>query len=380
MTTTPCVEIVDSVSQLPESARRLLSEAGSLYAAPDWLGYCEAMAGGASKLLLLREHEGNVIGVAPVRRVDDDRVMPLYNLESLLEDPRAQTYPSLVAAVSGAQCILAVTGNSAATRSQRRAALAGAVATFAHDEGYAAVGFLYLSREDALDVAANCGPEFGAPFLVEARTELTGGWADFEGYLATLPSSRRNKIRRERKQFDAAGLTTRVLCGASELGEATARLQLALRERYGVSGSIEGILRDYENLRSNVDHRLRIFLCEKDGVPVGMSLALVDGDHLHVRLAGFDYSAVGSDFAYFNAVYYEPIEWGISHGIGSYFFGTGTYRAKTARGCHLEPLYAVVRWPSASRLESAEQASRRAVALAEELGLEATPGAERGRR
>ena len=68
------------------------------------------------------------------------------------------------------------------------------------------------------------------------------------------------------------------------------------------------------------------------------------------------------------------------HGIRSYFFGTGTYRAKTARGCRLEPLYAVVRWPATSRLECAEQASRRAVALAEELGLEATPGGKGGRR
>jgi uncharacterized protein len=378
--TVPSTETVDSVGQLPDSARRLLSEAASMYAAPDWLGYCEAMANGASRLLLLRGHDGAVIGVAAVRRVEDDQVMPLYNLESLLDDPLGQTYPSLVAAVSGVYCVLAVTGDDATTRSQRRAALAQAVATFADDEGYAAVGFLYLGREDAVDVAAACGQQFGTPFLVAAQTELTGGWADFEGYLARLPSSRRNKIRRERKQFEAAGITTRVLRGASELCEATARLQLALRARHGVAGSIESIMRDYENLRSHVDHRVRVFLCEKDGVPLGLSLALQDGDQLHVRLAGFDYSAVGSDFAYFNVVYYEPIEWGIAEGIRSYFFGTGTYRAKTVRGCRLEPLYAVVRWPSESRADNAEQARRRAGVLAEELGLEATPYSEGERR
>ena len=211
MTTTSFVETINAVGQLPQSARQLLSEAGNLYETPDWLSYCEALAGGANKLLLLREHDGTVIGVAPVRRVEDDRVMPLYNLESLLEDPLGETYPSLVAAVSGAHCILAVTGDDAMTRSQRRGALATAVTTFADDAGYNAVGFLYLGREEAVDVAASCGQELDAPFLVAARTELTGGWADFEAYLATLPSSRRNKIRRERKQFDATGITTRVV-------------------------------------------------------------------------------------------------------------------------------------------------------------------------
>jgi uncharacterized protein len=373
MSTTELVEIVYSVDQLPESARRLLSESGNLHDTPDWLSYCEALAAGASRLLLLRERDGDVIGVAAVRRVEDDQVMPLYNLESFLEDPLGRTYPSLVAAVSGAHCVLAVTGADATIRAEHRAALADAVATLADDEGCAAVGFLYLSREDALDVSASLGDDFDAPFLLAAQTEITGGWTDFEGYLTTLPSSRRNKIRWERKQFGAAGFTTRVLHGASELDQATARLQLGLRERHGVSGSIEGILSDYQNLQSNVDHRLRIFLCEKDGVPVGLSLALVNADQLHVRLAGFDYSAVGSDFAYFNAVYYEPIEWGITHSIRTYFFGTGTYRAKTARGCRLEPLYGVVRWPFPSRLSHAEQAKRRAGSLADELGLDATP-------
>ncbi len=381
MTAVSSVEVVDSVRDLPDSALRLLAGAGSLYAAPDWLAYCEASAGGTIRLVLLRgKGSEEVVGVAAVRRVEDDQVMPLYNLESLLARPLAPTHPSLVAAVSGGYCVLAVAGDDPGLRSRRRAALAKAVVAHADAEEYAATGFLYLPADDAVEVATACGPDFGEPFLVAARAVLPGGWPDFEGYLSTLPSPRRNKIRRERKQFAAAGITTRVLHGADELGEESARLQLALRERYGVAGSIEAILRDYDHLRAHVDHRLRVFLSEKDSVPIGLCLALVDGEDLHLRLAGFDYAAVGSDFAYFNVVYYEPIEWGIRNGIRSYHFGTGTYRAKTARGCRLEPTYAVVRWPGDARSDHTAQARDRAAELAVELGLDPTAPSPEERR
>ena len=161
---------------------------------------------------------------------------------------------------------------------------------------------------------------------------------------------------------------------------ATARTQYPPETAATRLGWVGAILRDYDHLRAHVDHRLRVFLSEKDGVPIGLCLALVDGEDLHLRLAGFDYAAVGSDFAYFNVVYYEPIEWGIRNGIRSYHFGTGTYRAKTARGCRLEPTYAVVRWPGDARSDHTAQARDRAAELAVELGLDPTAPSPEERR
>ncbi|WP_053698611.1 GNAT family N-acetyltransferase [Streptomyces sp. NRRL F-5755] len=366
-----------TVDELPLSSLEPLFAAGTLYDSPGWLRYCEAAADGLLRHITLEDGEGRTVGLASVRIVRDDQVMSLYNLEALLGDPPGTApgapavplFPSAVAAVSGAHCVM-LTDPAAdgPRRSAHRGALARAVAELASAESCTATGFLYLDEEAARDVAEALGPEAGAPFLVAAQTELAGGWPDFEHYLATLRSSRRNKIRRERKQFAEGGISTRVLYGTGELNEATARLQLALRQRYGAAGSVESILRDYDHLRATVDDRVRVFLCEREGRPIGMSLALVDGDRLHVRLAGFDYSAA-AEFAYFNAVYYEPILWGIDHGITRYSFGTGTYGAKLARGCTPVPLYGVTHWPAPLREHAATRLAAREVSLRTQLGL-----------
>jgi hypothetical protein len=364
------------VDDLPLDDLAPLFASGTLYDQPDWLRYCEASSGGMLRHLTLADERGRTVGLASVRVVPDDHVMSLYNLRALLGDspladvPDGALFPSAVAALSGAHCVL-LTDPAAGPddRSAQRGALARAVVDLAEAENCRTTGFLYLTRDAAQDVADALGTAAGAPFLVAAQTRLAGGWPDFEQYLTTLRSPRRNKIRRERKQFADAGITTRVLHGTAELGEVTARLQVGLRERYGVGGTVDSVLRDYAHLGAAVDERVRVFLCERAGQPIGMSLALADGDQLHVRLAGFDYSLTGVDFAYFNAVYYEPILWGIAHGIRTYSFGTGTYGAKLARGCTPVPLYGVACWPEALREPAAGLLGEREAALREELGL-----------
>lgn len=344
-----------------------------LYETPAWLAYCEASAGGLLRHVTLEDESGRTVALASCRIVPDDNVMSLYDLSSFLPDVSGteELFPNGVAAVSGAHCVLLTDPEAdAATRSAQRRALARAVADLAADEGCTTVGFLYLRDHDSVqDVAAALGEECSAPFLAAAHMELMGGWTDFEGYLSTLRSSRRNKIRRERRQFAEAGITTRVLHGTSVLGEATARLQIELRRRYGAGGSMDSVLADYAHLRANVEDHVRVFLCEREGRPVGLSLALTDGDRLHVRLAGFDYDTLGSDFAYFNAVYYEPILWGIEHGVSRYSFGTGTYAAKLARGCTPALTWGVVRWPAPLRQAAVAATRARQNALCADLGL-----------
>jgi uncharacterized protein len=99
-----------------------------------------------------------------------------------------------------------------------------------------------------------------------------------------------------------------------------------------------------------------------------MSLALLDGDRLHLRLVGFDY-AQDLDFLYFCVLFYAPIHWGTHNGMTSYAFGTGSYPAKLARGCVPEPRYAVVRWPEPDRTMCEERARAHETALLSELGI-----------
>ncbi|MGE7434529.1 GNAT family N-acetyltransferase [Kitasatospora sp. NPDC001175] len=375
-TVPPGIRVHDRVDDLPLDELAALTGTGALYDSPDWLRYCEQSAAGGTRHLTLTDERGRLVGLTSLRIVPDQNVLGLYNLASLIgaQEPteelaRRGLFPNGVAAVSGAHCVLLTAGDGGpAERSGRRRLLVRAAAGLAEDEGCRTVGFLYLTDADAVrDVSAVLGAAAGPPFLAAAHTELTTDWPDFDGYLGTLHRSRRNKVRRERREFLGSGLTVRVLHGTDELDETTARLQLAVRKRYSAPGSVESVLADYDHLGRTVGDRVRVFLCERDGKPVGLSLALLDGDRLHLRLVGFDYDATGSDFAYFNLLFYEPIRWGLEHGIRTYSFGTGSYPAKIARGASPVPAYGVVRWPAELREAAAQALAEREAALRERL-------------
>lgn len=384
-----------SVDELPLDTLEPLLASGTLYDSPAYLRYCEAASGGLLRHITLEDERGRTVGLTSLRVIRDDQVRRPYNLQAFLDGPGTDAkptgearmdsgtvpgsappplFPNAVAAVSGIHCVLLTDPEAdAALRSAQRGALARAAVELAEAEGCVATAFLYLAEEAAQDIADALGT--GAPFLAAAQTELVGGWPDFEHYLATLSTSRRAMVRRERRQFAKGGITTRTLYGTQELDEVTAGLQLRLLERYGVAGSIDSILRDYAQLRETVEDRVRVFVCEQGGQPIGMSLGLVDGERLYMRLAGFDYSVTDTRFTYFNAVYYEPILWGIEHGIKRYSFSTGTYDAKLARGCTPVPLYGVVHWPAPLRERAALRLKAREASLRSELGLPESPSA-----
>ncbi|GAA2356804.1 hypothetical protein Cme02nite_50220 [Catellatospora methionotrophica] len=369
------IRVYSRADDLPAEQVRLLTADGRLYDSPGWLRYCESSAGGALRYLTLSDDTGRLIGLSSLRLVPDRRVLRLYDLSTLvgMEQSPEALFPNGVAAVSGAHCVLLPAGHlGPQERARVRGRLARATADLAEQESCRAVGFLYLDDLQAAQDVADA-LQAGPPFLAAAQTVLVRDWSDFDGYLATLHKGRRTNIRRERRQFAESGLRVRVLHGTAGLDERTARLQLAVRRRYSAPGSVESILADYGHLGRTVDDQVRVFLCERDGVPVGLSLALLDGDRLHLRLVGFDYEATGADFAYFNMLFYEPIQWGIDNGVAEFSFGSGSYPAKLARGCRPVPTYGVVRWPDELREQAQRRVAERADALRAELGLPLAP-------
>lgn len=362
----------DTIDDLVPAEIIALAPQARLYDSVPWLQYCERAPRTRMRYVGLRDHAGDLVGLAAMRLVPDNGAMSLYNLGSLVAgdatDSPLDVFPNLLGAVSGTHCVLLCgdVGGEAEDRILR--ALVLAVARVAERHECRTFGFLYLTDYERAASMADV-LDSGAPFLADANTELRGGWPNFEGYLGTLSSSSRTKRRRERRRFLESGLTMTTLEGVAELGEVTAGLQMQLRDKYDVGGSVAQILQDYRALGSCVDDRVRVFLCKRDGVPIGMSLALVDGDRLHVRLSGFDYEQTGRDFVYFNTTFYEPIEWGIAHGITSYCFGTGTYRAKVERGCSLVPVFGVVSWPQDLVARAETRLDTRARAMRAELEM-----------
>ncbi|KAA2252184.1 GNAT family N-acetyltransferase [Solihabitans fulvus] len=332
-----------------------------------WLRYCDRRSRGGMRYVAARDTGGALIGLAALRATADrSGASPNYDVADLvwpwpLEPPvpRNLLYPQLFGAVSGARCLLTARDNGVLE------SIADAADALAGDGvlSFAGLADLGLARRLA-GLLRNS--EVG---LVGAETVLDVTWTDFDGYLATLGRNARTSIRRERRQYLAGGLRTRVVEGTAALDECTARLQVQLAAKYRTTASTEAVLADYADIAATMADRMVVFLAERAGAPVGMCVCLRDNGTLHIRNVAFDYAATRADFVYFNVMCYEPLLWGLCNGISRFCFGNGAAEAKRRRGCRLDPLYGVVRWPGSLAAACGGSLAHRTRLARAELGL-----------
>lgn len=340
------VSLRDDIAEIPRASLTPFEEAGGLYWSYDWLRYCHRSAEGAVKLLTAHRRD-QLVGLAPIREVQPGRVLSLYDLEWFLgEDVGVAVHPSVVCALSGAAPPLLVHPRERPTGAQAvRARLGAGLSEMANETDQRTFGALYMEcRRDAED-AASLWRTDASIFMADMHAAFHSEWTTFDGYVASLPPSRRTGVRKERRRYLESGLTTNISCGTSSLDRDTAALQVALRQKYGAPGDVDSVMRDYDNLAQTVNDKVVVVRSDAGQRPVGMALFLMDGDKLHARLAGFDYSHGSGNFTYFNILFYEAILWGLANGITYYDYGTGTYEAKQARGCSLYASWAAVAWP-----------------------------------
>ncbi len=309
-----------------------------LHESAAWLRYCDRRSRGRMRYVTARDDRGELLGLTALRATEDE------SLASANYDVATEV----------------------------RAALARAASALADEDG-SVLTFAYLADAEVVEeLAGALGAREHA--VVGADTVLDVEWTDFEGYLAGRSRGRRGTIRRERRQYLGSGLTTGVHESTSVLGERTALLQVHLAGKYGVRASVESVLEDYRDLAATLDDDVLVFTADRDGVAVGVCVCLRDGDTLHIRSVGFDYSSVGGDFVYFNLMFYEPLLWGLDNGVRRFRFGNGAYRAKRLRGCRVEPLHGVVRWPGSLAAACADSlALREKDVRAEVWGVVETP-------
>jgi predicted N-acyltransferase len=351
----------DDVEEFGAEYTRLAPDV-PLHESVPWLRYCDRRSQGGMRYVTARGAHGELLGITALRATADaSGASANYDVTELLwpdgTPPVAagRFFPQLFSAVSGAHCLFRVLGGAEA---EVRAALLRASAALADEDG-SVLTFAYLADAAlAEDIADTLGSvEHG---LVGADTVLDVDWEDFDGYLAGRSRGRRSTIRRERRQYLSSDLRTSVHESTAALGEDTALLQVHLAGKYGVGTSAESVLADYADLAATLDDNVLVFAADRDGVTVGVCICLRDADSLHIRSVGFDYSLVGDDFVYFNLMFYEPLLWGMANGVRRFSFGNGAYRAKQLRGCHLEPLHGVVRWPAPLAAVCANSMARRA--------------------
>ncbi|MFQ5457803.1 MAG: GNAT family N-acetyltransferase [Myxococcota bacterium] len=148
------------------------------------------------------------------------------------------------------------------------------------------------------------------------------GYADFEAFLGDVRSSRRNKIRRERKELARQGITVRAVEG----NDVTEEIAGTLFDLYAVHVDNLYWGRRYltralfQELRRRMRGELLPILAERNGKTIAGTLNLRDGKALYGRYWG---AFEQHRFLHFNVCYYAAIEACIERGLSRFEAGAG---------------------------------------------------------
>jgi hypothetical protein len=154
-------------------------------------------------------------------------------------------------------------------------------------------------------------------------------WTSFDGFLGSLKSRKRYKIRRERRLAREHGLDLCLKSGGDlDDQDWDALWRFYLRGCHGKHSTPYLKQGFFAHLREEMSPRVLAPLAYENGRPVAGALFLHRGDTLYARYWGEDHHF---DFLHFELCYYLPIEWCITHGI-DHFEGGAQGEHKLARG------------------------------------------------
>jgi predicted N-acyltransferase len=155
--------------------------------------------------------------------------------------------------------------------------------------------------------------------------------ADFAAFLATLHRDKRKKIAQERRRVREAGVTFRVLEGASIGRRDWDFFYRCYSNTYAEHGSTPYLQRAFFDamMRTMPQHWV-LFVAQRDGRDIACSLIAIDAAS---RTAWGRYWGAVEHVAllHFEACYYQPLEWCIAHGYLR-FEGGAQGEHKMARG------------------------------------------------
>jgi len=159
------------------------------------------------------------------------------------------------------------------------------------------------------------------------------GEADFEALLMTLTRDKRKHIRQERRRVRDAGVRFRIETAGSASPADWALMAECYARTYAEHRSMPYLNHDFfVRWAAACPDAVVLFIAELDGQAVAASLCARQADVLYGRYWG---ALTHIPCLHFEACYYQPLEWGIAHGIRR-FEGGAQGEHKQARG--LEPV------------------------------------------
>jgi predicted N-acyltransferase len=158
-------------------------------------------------------------------------------------------------------------------------------------------------------------------------------YASFDDFLATLSQKKRKNIRAERRHVAEAGITLRRLRGPEIQPEHWQFFHRCYRQTYREHHSTPYLNLDFfQRIGAAMSEHLLLVLAEREGHPIAASLVFYDDAPGVSALYGRYWGALEHHAClHFEASYYQPLEFCIERGIGT-FEGGAQGEHKMARG------------------------------------------------
>lgn len=273
---------------------------------------------------------------------------------SISDRDRREAYPSLAVGLPGpTHGVLVDPVLGREDRAELCSQLPDALADIAERGGHRSHGLLHLTPSFLRAVRPALGARHQVVVL-GAQSYVHAFGRTFEEYLARQPGLRRRQWRMEREAYRSSANRTLISEGPRALGLDLVDLRCRQQARRGGAVDRERLERDFVSLAFWSGDNLVVFRAQQHGVTVGYSVFLRDGNTLHGRTAAFDDELLApADCGQVNLLYFEPLVWGMSHGVTRFEMGLAGYAAKRSRGCAFEPRYGVFALPDESPLRAA---------------------------
>ena len=348
------IERVGAAAEVRRAGWDFLPGQGDFYLTTDWLMLLETLRTGRPTYLLGRDAaSGRLVAGLACYRLDAtstpsqytrlDRFLLTRASASARPEDAAPLLPTLLC--GGRQIGLSRVLTARLEPERRAERVRRMIATaeeLARSQGARSLAFLYVEHADAVLRAALSAAGYRQVQSHDHHV-LEAGWAEFEGYLATLSGHRRTTVRRERRRLLDAGVEVSARRLAEADVPALVDLEANLVARHGSARSRVQLAATLEAVARRLADRSLLVLASHGGVPRAFALFLRWRDELYARHTGFDYAFQGKLPLYFEVLFYEIAARAPALGLSRIHYGVATGRAKLSRGCLPVPELAYVR-------------------------------------
>jgi predicted N-acyltransferase len=148
---------------------------------------------------------------------------------------------------------------------------------------------------------------------------LNNGWQNFDDFLSSMRQDKRKKVRQERRKVRDAGVVFRSVKGAQASDSDWDFVQQCYQQTYWEHGNPPYLQPGFfQAMRRNMPDHWQIFIGERAGKPIAMSLIGLHRDpdgSARVAYGRYWGATQRIDCLHFEACYHQPIEWCIQNGV-----------------------------------------------------------------